>query len=198
MSMRDALIKTKKRYEALKHVDARTMMLQDIIPLLAKIDEKLDGEMSNVNENFVDIFATLNIVDEVGFLDATGVYFMEMGQLIDMLMVAAGFFKDNGDGTFAVNPETPEEIQVAIANIQKKSSDWQNKFVAMREAAELDDDDDFDDEDGDDFDDEDGLEVEGDVEADEPAMEVESEPEVDAVVAAEAAESEVTEEAANA
>lgn len=190
MSMREALIKTKKRYDALKHVDARTMMLQDIIPLLAKIDEKLDGEMTNVNENFVDIFKTLEIVDEVGFLDATGVQFAQMGQLIDMLMVSAGFFKPLEDGAFETSAEIPEQIQALYAEIQKNSADWQNKFVAMREAAEYeDDDDDYDDE----FDDEDGLEAADDGSDDAVSEETEVEPAIVAEVAPEA-----TEEVANA
>lgn len=158
----DPIAKTRARLQNIKHLDAKELALRHILPLMAAQEARITQALSNVDENFADIFGLLGFAtDESEFLDKTGEMVEELSTFVDGLLLAAGFTSiDPETGEKTVTEKMPPEVAQAVQEWSARLMNWFNTLevlkVAAADAAEDDDDDDFE---------------EADFEEDEPVIE---------------------------
>jgi hypothetical protein len=152
--MQEIIAKAKKQLKDASSLEARDLALRTMIPLFEAMQKQIEDMVSNVDANFSDLYATLNLSSEDVFLDNTQNLVMELNAFIDAILLAAGFLKPHPESLgFLPTEKLPPEIQEKLQDLANKGQVWFAQLEAIRDA--IDDDDDEDDDD-DDFDDEDG------------------------------------------
>lgn len=151
--MKELLAKAKTRTHGLTHIDAKTAMLQTVFPLFEAMWGQFEAMASNVDHNFQEIYETLDISNNAGFLDSTEELVMQLNKFVDQILVAAGFFVPNPEGEGYVPTEAmPAEIRDKLAELTALGLAWFQQLEAVRDLSEDGYEDDEDEDEGDDDD----------------------------------------------
>jgi hypothetical protein len=160
-----AIAKAEAKVEKMKHVDARTLALDYLFPLMRKLAGEagdLSEALSDTIEEFNEKIDTLRPADDiVSVLEDARDMIVSMAGLLDQTMAAAGFCivtKKGDQLVLSVTDKMPKELREAYEHIGPTATEVVTDIQdAIASAGEADDGEDAEDADEDDDDGEDDV-----------------------------------------
>lgn len=153
------LRKLHAKIKASNHVDAKSFILHDLLPLLRVMNADTAVSFAEVDEKFELVYESLDALEEDGgglstnidveFLENTHALVTASNALIDKLMVAAGYLAPVGDGNYAPTEKLPDDVKEEFLSLRVQIGAWlpthaEALAAAQEEEENTEDDDDTD------------------------------------------------------
>lgn len=162
--MKELIEKAAKRLGQQKHVDAKDLAVNTVLPLFRTLWAHFEQMSQNVDANFSDVYEALHLSSDGALVEQVQTFIVEQGSMVDDLMLALGYLQPRpapqqgyvfSDTVPAELRERYERLEASVLDVMHRLTEIKDLVESDADEDDEDDEEDEDDVDTDDFDDDD-------------------------------------------